>query len=104
MSRPVPTSSGPWTYRRRTVSALVFGEQTLRRIADSGETKSLKIVALGVDFGTDQVEHILAAVGVVKGTYEWNGEAHTLPAYELDQKLRSWTSWGTGKSGGGEPS
>jgi hypothetical protein len=56
---------------------IVFGRDRLCMILTSGTPENLNVVAFAIDFRTDQVEHLLAAVGVVKGHYEWNGEAHT---------------------------
>lgn len=52
---------------------IVHGKATLQRIVATG-TSQVMSVAFAVDFNTDQLEQLLAAVLVVKGSYEWNGK------------------------------
>jgi hypothetical protein len=61
----------------RNNQAIVFGQAALERIVTTGEKQALKVLAFAIDFRTDQVEHLLAAVSVVKGQFEWNGIVHT---------------------------
>lgn len=57
--------------------AIVYGTSALHVIAAT-TTTSLRVVAFAIDFRGNQVEHLLAAVGVVKGHYEWNHEITTM--------------------------
>jgi hypothetical protein len=39
----------------------------LQKLATTGASETIQIVAFAVEFGTDQLEHLLAAVMAVKG-------------------------------------
>jgi len=52
-----------------------YGLQTMK---DCVEKNEITLSAMfSVDFGTDELEHFLAAVNVTKGKYEWNGVGHS---------------------------
>jgi len=55
---------------------IVHGKESLQRIVATGISQAIPAVALAVDFNTDQLEAFLAAVLVVKGSYEWNGKVY----------------------------
>jgi hypothetical protein len=60
----------------RSNQAIVFGTQTLEEIVASGKSKTVRAVSFAINFRATQLEHLLAAVGTVKGQYEWNGKTH----------------------------
>jgi len=55
---------------------IVHGKESLRRMVATGISQAIPVAALAVDFNTDQLEAFLAAVLVVKGSYEWNGKVY----------------------------
>jgi hypothetical protein len=57
---------------------IVHGRSVLQSVVAEWTSREISTVAFAVDFGTDQVEHLLAAVLVAKGSYEWNGKVHHL--------------------------
>lgn len=59
-------------------SEVVFGSDSLRSIAESQRAETLNVQLFSVDFSTDRIKHLLAAVGIVKGHYEWKGEKREL--------------------------
>jgi hypothetical protein len=64
---------------KRDRKNIVFGRETLRAIAAGViPPQELHGVAFVIDFDTDHVEHLVAAVSVVKGYHEWDEVPATL--------------------------
>jgi len=62
--------------KRSGKEVCVYGRKALEEIVRSGVAQKLPVTKIPVDFATEQLERVLAAVLMVKGSYEWNGEVH----------------------------
>jgi hypothetical protein len=54
--------------------ACLYGEQKLRGIARRGKAEALNVAELEIDFDTDELECLVAAVVTIKGSCCFRGE------------------------------
>ena len=95
-------------------TAIIHGSTVLREIAESGEPRRVRMVGFRLNIETEQLESLLALVGVVHGSYEWNGGTSPVgdgpeggggprqAALFGDRRKLAIGSWGMGSKGRGD--